>query len=122
MALIAPSNKKVTEAEVIPAVKNLPEAYCTAASVVMLANTTGNAALAVSAASAPSQQADRESQSSSRQTAPKLFPAPSQPASHCPDRPMELLSGLLVGQAFQVAEDDRRPIFLRKPIELLVKH
>ena len=47
--------------------------------------------------------------------------APRQAAPHGPDRPLELGGGLLVRPVVQVTEDQRHPVLLGQPVQLLVE-
>ena len=63
---------------------------------------------------------DGESQSATHQSVPNQSAALRLAALDGPDRPAEEPRRLLVRAAFQVAEHDRRAIFLRQPVHLLV--
>ena len=63
----------------------------------------------------------RRGQSPAGQAAPEPLAAPGQPAPDRPDRAAQVPRGLLAGVAFQVAEDDRRAVALREPVDLLVE-
>jgi len=56
------------------------------------------------------------------QSLPKAGSCPSQPAPHGADRAAEPASGLVVGQPFQVTEDDWRSERARQPGQFLVEH
>ena len=51
----------------------------------------------------------------------QLLARPGQPRLDRPDRAAQPLGGLLVGQAFQVAEHDRQPEPIGEPAQLLVE-
>ena len=67
-------------------------------------------------------QHSRGSQAPADQPRPESVTGPRQPAANRADRPSQPFGGLLMGEPFQMAEDDRRPVFLRQPAHLLFQH
>ena len=52
----------------------------------------------------------------------KTFPPARLPALDRPHRPAQMPRRLLVGASLEVAEDQRRPVALGEPVDLLVEH
>jgi hypothetical protein len=90
-----------------------PSAIRIAASIVDSMNGAGVILVAV-----PGKEGRREAAASQPPAEP--LPGSCQSDLDGADRHAELVGGLLVGLAFEVAQDDRRPVFLRQPIDLLV--
>ena len=76
---------------------------------------TGGAATTVVRTASPVVNPRRDSR------VPQELASPSQPASHRPDRPAELVRGRVMGHSLQVAKHQRRPKQLGQPGEFLVE-
>ncbi len=121
MAVSADSASPVTAGATSPAVP-WPEANRTAAgAVVSVHSRPGARSPRGERVARPSTARPIEADAPAGQPGPQPFPAAVQADLDGPQGPAERLRGLGLGPSLHVAEDDRLPVFLGEPIDLLVQ-
>ena len=124
MACRTPSVSEATgseTAEPAASVPPAPEATASAALSVEHASGAGTEALRREAGEVGGECRGRDRHAATVESRPQQVPGSRQPALDRADRPAQPLGRLVVGQALEVAEHDRRPILLRRPTDLVVR-
>ncbi len=115
------SERADAETDATPACEPLPIASRVAAWTVAAASGSETAARAPSVASSADHRAGGRGHPAADQPVSQQIAGSREPSADGTDRPAQPCGRLGVGQALEIAEDDRRPVLLRQPADFLVQ-